>query len=363
MPKPQLRFRLLLPLLIGCGDGAPDDVIDPDTVPTEPGETDLVDTDAVDTDAPDTDPADTDPADTEPTDTDPTDTDPADTDPPATLYPAAVYDCSLPLPSPPFTWREVRGVETTEDIAFDTQGNLIGSVLNGPIAAWRRNGNRTLVAAPGETRGLDLLPDGRLIVSDPDLGVLNAIDITTGAITLHAILDVGMAGIDVDADGWVYASSISRIPASIYAVRPDGDFWRFSEIGPDSQGYGVALSPDELRLYSSRYNAAEIWVSDRQPGGAFGAATRWTTGTGVGFAGMVTDTCGNLYAMDAFRCDVWRFDPTTGAGEVIFSGRRGLYCANLAFGRGLGGFGATQLYVSTYEAVIEIDYGVPGRPR
>jgi sugar lactone lactonase YvrE len=324
------------------------------TDPPEPAADPPVDTDPSDTD-PDTDP----PVDTDPPDTDP----PVDTDPPTTLYPPVTVDCAAPPLAPPLRSRALPGVETTEDIAFDTTGLLIGSAFSGPVVAFARDGSARVVAAPGETRGVDLLPDGRLLVSNPDDGTLVAIDLTTGALELRATLEVGVSGLDIDADGVVYVGNLSFLPGAFRAVAPDGSSERFTELTADSQSYGAGLSPDEQRLYLSRYNAGELWISDRGPDGRFGPATPWATADVLGFSGVVTDACGRVYTMDAFRCELWRFDPATAVGAPIFRGPRGAYCPNLAFGRGLGGFSATAVYVSTYAEVIEVEVGAAGRPR
>lgn len=283
---------------------------------------------------------------------------------PTALYPPIEVDCAVPPPPGPFDSRTLPGIRSTEDLAFDTEGSLVAGEFYGPLVAYARDGTRRVVADPDETRGIDVLPDGRLLVSDPDTGTLLAIDGATGSTVVLAALDRGLSGLDVDTDGTVYLGNLSFIDGRFYAVAADGTSERFADVGYGAQSYGTALSPDEQRLYLTRYNAAEIWVSDRGPTGAFGDATLWASGQPVGgWSGAVTDACGRVYVMDAFTCAVWRFDPVTAEGELLFQGPRRWYCANLAFGRGLGGFGATQLYVSTYEEVIEIDVGVPGRPR
>jgi hypothetical protein len=78
---------------------------------------------------------------------------------------------------------------------------------------------------------------------------------------------------------------------------------------------------------------------------------------------MVTDACGNVYAIDAFTCAVWRYTPAGDEERLIDLALPGGYCPSLAFGRGLGGWDAYRLYVSTYDEVVELDVGVPGRPR
>ncbi|MEZ4237048.1 MAG: hypothetical protein R3F59_13020 [Myxococcota bacterium] len=68
--------------------------------------------------------------------------------------------------------------------------------------------------------------------------------------------------------------------------------------------------------------------------------------------------------MQSFGCRLYRVDPA-GAVELLIDLDTGpaSSCPNLAFGRTLGGWDPYKLYVSTYGDLVELDVGVPGRPR
>lgn len=281
--------------------------------------------------------------------------------PPAGLYPPAPYDCAGGVPPGPPTARVVDGVETTEDLAFDTEGWLVSSDFSQNLLRWSPDGTPTVFsAATGETRGIDVLNDGDLVFSNPDLGRLYRVAAATG--TVSELVELGVpsaSGIDVAHDGTLLVGELNGFAA---IVDPAGVVHPFDRL--PSQGYGAAFSVDETRGYLSSYGDT-IYVTDRSPDGTWSQPEVWVEGlTTSTLSGLVVDACDNVYAISSFTCQLWRITPE-GVAERLASIAAGptSSCPNLAFGRGLGGWDAYQLYVSTYGEVVELDVGVPGRPR
>lgn len=284
-------------------------------------------------------------------------------DPPTHLYPDAPYDCSAGVPSPPFEWSIVSGVTTTEDFAFDGEGYLVASDSAGTLLRWTPDASmQVLSPAAGESRGIDLLPDADLVFSNPDTGQIQRVSANAGVVSLYTSTMQGASGIDVAADGSVAVGDLNGY-ISIYDG-PTGQLVSWGRVA--SQLYGAAFSPDESGVYFASYSPTEpsIYVTDRADDGTWPEPTVWTDFSTLSLAGLAVDACGNLYAMNAFDCALWRFDPE-GQEELLLDlpVLPGGYCPALAFGRGLGGWDSETLYVSTYDEVVAVAIGVPGRPR
>lgn len=278
------------------------------------------------------------------------------------LYPLVPYDCAAGVPPGPFTPGPVVGVRTTEDFAIDPAGWLYASDSNQNLVRFSSDGTgEVFVPSFADTRGLDLLPDGGLVLSNETVAQLTRVDLATRASTSLAPIGSSPSAIDVASDGTVYVGDLAT--GRVYEVAPDGtvrDLW--SSSGPFVQTYGIVLSLDERTLFVSQYNGATVFRLRKGDDGAWGPAEPWVEMPVSALGGMVLDACDNVYLVATARCDVFRLSPDA-VVEQIADNIPGPYCANLAFGRDVGGWDPYALYVSTYDVVAKLDIGVPGRPR
>lgn len=331
----------VLYLVLGCAEPEP---AAPE--PTVPADTDVV-PDDTDTTPPTTPP--------EPTDTD---------TPPVTtglLYPPAPYDCAAGVLPGPLAWRYVEGVTTTEDLAFDTEGWLVASDAYHNLQRFAPDGTREILSpGVGENRGIDVLPDGDVVFTNPITGEVNRVA-STGAVSRYTGVPSGVSGIDVAADGTVALGDLGGWPHVADGAGGVTDWGRLL-----LQGYGTAFSADEERIWFASGASSEpaIYVTERAADGSWPEPVPWARFSAFGLSGLATDACDNLYAMEAVGCRLWRFDPD-GNEELLLDLpiENFGFCPALAFGRGLGGWDAYKLYVSTYDVLVEVDVGVPGRPR
>lgn len=279
---------------------------------------------------------------------------------PSSLYPPVPYDCSQGVSPGPPAVRRVDGVLSTEDFAFDTEGWLVSADFSQNLVRWAQDGTSSVFSpGAGETRGVDVLPDRDLVFSNPDVGRLFRVDRETGGVSLLVDLTTPSAsGLDVAQDGTMVVADLNGYA---FVVDPDGTVHRFDHL--PSQAYGAAFSLDESRAYYSSYGSV-IYTSDHQDDGSWSAPVEWVDLPSSTLSGMVVDACDNLYVVSSYTCEVWRMAPD-GTAELLVDLQTGpsSACPNLAFGRGLGGWDPYRLYVSTYGEVVELDVGVPGRPR
>jgi hypothetical protein len=92
---------------------------------------------------------------------------------------------------------------------------------------------------------------------------------------------------------------------------------------------------------------------DCQPGGGGGG------GPG-GIDGMGVDACGNVYAAEFTNGNVWRMDPE-GTIDLLVS-LPSSWIPNIKWGRGVGGFSRTVMYVADRDqaSLFAVDVQVPG---
>jgi sugar lactone lactonase YvrE len=277
------------------------------------------------------------------------------------LFPLVPFDCDQPLPPGPLPVSFVSGVLTTEDFTIDPAGWLVASDWEQNLLRFDPAGNGTVfVPNAAETRGIEVLPDGDLVISDDITGQIVRVA-TDGTITPIGSAGNGPTAIDVASDGTVYVGDLN---GGFYEILPDGTVTDLGPLRTDSfaQTYGVALSIDEQTLYASQYNGNGVYRLMRE-GDGWGESQPWVTVDGNGLAGMAVDACENLYVIASFGCRIFRVTP---AGEVELLAELDVpddYCPNLGFGRDVGGWDPFTLYVSTYHTLAALPVGVPGKPR
>jgi DNA-binding beta-propeller fold protein YncE len=336
-----LRTSLLWVGLSACVTTSATDV---DTHPADTeasNETDLVeDTELLD--------------DTEVLDTEVVDTETSDTD-----VPFDELSCDN-LAEAPLTGVWLRYTPACEDFTFDGDGNHVAVAGSGLVSYTAKAPNSTTQEGPripGSARGTRFLPNGHLLVADPDSGTVWRM-VPGGGRELAASI-AQPNGIVVGADGTAFISSSIGI-----VHRIDGATGVHTELIDVSVSTdGIALSPDEDILYvNTEFGGVKSFTlgPNDEPGPVLDFA-QIPTGLSL-LDGMTTDMCGNLY-VTVMSGKVWRVTPD-GDAELLITVPGGLFSITpaLNFGSGHGGWSRTSLYITSFTGgVYEVEIGVPGR--
>lgn len=277
---------------------------------------------------------------------------------PATL----VYDCAN-LPQGPFPLEKIPGAVASEDIAFDNQGNLVGS--NNTALFKTKAGAKAKLWIPGvnQRAGMRYLPDGKLAVCDDKLGRILVFD-EDGS---QKVLVQGLAypnGITTDLKGF------------IYVTEHDGS--RVLRIHPYTGAYtvltnqiknpnGIIFNPDFTHLYIGSFGSGYIYKLALSPTGVPGKLVKWASPIGPGglLDGIAVDACGNVYVCEYGATDIWRIPASGGAAVKIIDGdTKETYLPNLQWGGGKG-WDPMSIYIPDgwKIGVWRVQLGVPSAPR
>jgi gluconolactonase len=209
--------------------------------------------------------------------------------------------------------------------------------------------------------GLAFDPQGRLLVAERETRRITRTE-TDGTVTTIAESFEGVPLNDpndlaVRSDGTIYFTD------PLYADHPtELDFHGVFRIAPDGtltaerrgaiaeQPNGIALSPDETRLYVANWADDLVWVFDVAADGALSEARTFAD---VGYQpdGMAVDDAGNLFVTTADGIQVYAPDGTLwGVIDVPE------YPANVAF----GGADGRTLYITATRSVFRVQLANPG---
>lgn len=263
------------------------------------------------------------------------------------------------LPAGPLAAEAVPGAVAWEDLAFDADGALVGSDGTALFRTYAGSRARVWVAGLGNRAGLRFLPDGRLAVADDALGRILLVEPTGVWRTLVQGLSYPN-GLAVGPDGRLYVTEhdggrVLRVDPATGAVATVAS-------GLDRPN-GIAFSADGGRLYVSLFREGCIVAIDAPQSDAPGAPATWSCPAGEGalIDGLGVDACGNVYACDYARADIWRIPPSGRDPVRIVDGDPGqVYLPNLQWGAGAG-WDASSIYVpdGLARGVWRIRVGVP----
>jgi hypothetical protein len=272
-------------------------------------------------------------------------------------------DCQN-LPTGPFLLTKLSGPIASEDLAFDQDGNVVGS-NDKAIFKTPYNGSPQLFVPDIEFRAaMRYLPNGHLIVCSDKTGELLRID-EQG--TRHVVMSnlSYPNGLEVDLKGYVYFSEQST--STVRRVNPfDGEATVIAKV---SQCNGLAFSPDYTTLYIDGFSGeGVIYALSISPDGVPGKLIPWATSVGTGMLdGMGVDACGNLYVADYNQTVIYRISPDGKHQDIVIDGSviDGTYLPNMQWGSGIGGWDPTHLYFPDgwKKGVFEVDIGVPSKPK
>lgn len=269
------------------------------------------------------------------------------------------------IPSGPFELVKMKGVIASEDLAFDSDGYVVGSD-NKAIFKSDPAGNSHVFSPDMKFRsGLAMLPSGWLVVNDNTLGRLVKIDPEGVQYTLLAGLKYPN-GIAIDMQGYIYVTEEDA--NRVIRVHPYSGEYTVIAAGI-SHPNGICFNTDHTGLYIGTFGGGG-WVHymSISPDGKPGKLIKWgdMTDTKQLLDGIAVDYCGNVYVCEYGETEVYRFSPDGQKREKIVDATElGTYLPNLRFGAGPG-WNPTSLYApdgwNPKDGVWRIDIGVPAPP-
>ncbi|MEQ1508649.1 MAG: hypothetical protein ABMB14_40855, partial [Myxococcota bacterium] len=272
------------------------------------------------------------------------------------------------LPAGPFEGFTTSVVHTEEDFDFDKLGYLL-TQDNTSLAAFERTGASHLVSPNigSDAAGIRSLPNGDVVVAQPDTGALRKVTYDTGATTTVLGGIVFPNGLEVGVDGYVYSTEYTRNGLVRQIDVESGDITVIAELDYPNN---LALSPDEQVLYLVVSEGplggagSDVVALDRGADGAWGPDARPVGSSPDQLGGITTDTCGNVYVVAIGTGQLVRIEVATGAMTTIAqlpSGGLVSQYSSLRFGAGIGAWGRTELFVTNRVSLTVFDVGVEGR--
>ncbi len=277
------------------------------------------------------------------------------------------YDCSN-LQSPVVT--ELVWPKASVDIAFDSEGYLVGSNTNAVFKTEKGSQATLFVPAVKGRAGLRYLPNGNLVLVQEELGVIRKI-YPDGT---HDVLTTGLHnpyGIAVDMDGMLFVADDTRV------LRVD----------PESGAQKAVISPmpNSARMltfdkdYDGLFIGGESDIIYRAPidgEGNVGTPSAWGTiplddaggisDLGAYIDGLGVDACGNVYVAEVGTDALYRIPAQGGEGEVFIDWGMDRYGHGIEWGSGIGGWDTHSIFLpQPYDnnTVVEVEIGVPSKPR
>lgn len=264
---------------------------------------------------------------------------------------------ALPATGSSVNWR------SSEDFTFDGEGNLWGiSLEDMALHKITKDGTRTVVKPNVSSwgRGIRFLPNGDLVVAEPDSGSLLRIK-PDGASTVILGNISEPNGVAIHPNGMVYLTSENGI---LYRIDPDSGFNTHIVNGGPSLD-GITFSPDYRTLYYNTEGGRVFTMPVDEDGVPEGGGQTFVDLPEIEILdGMSMDECGNLYVVEMTGI-VWRVTPEKVVEKALEIGNGmfgGAFIAALNFGSGVGGWDAKSLYVMDLMGKIyEVPMGVRGK--
>ena len=282
---------------------------------------------------------------------------PVDTGPPP-----PDFDCDS-VPSGPFFLSKLDGPIASEDLAFDTQGNVVAGNDKAIFKSAYNEPPKVFVPNMKFRAGMRFLPNGHLVVCDNVKGELVRIDPSGVKYTLMSGLSYPN-GLTVDMKGWVYFTEHdANVVWRVHPFTGEATVLTTQISNPN----GLAFSPDYKTLYIDGFNGNPIIYSmSISADGVPGKLVHWTS-VGTGWHdGMGVDICGNVYVADYNQTVIYRISPDGQNKELLIDGKSfsNAYLPNLQWGSGIGGWDPLSIYMPDgwNKGVFEVKIGVPGAP-
>ena len=281
-----------------------------------------------------------------------------------TIPDAPAFDCATAPPGP-YKVRTLNGPICSEDLAFDGEGNLVGSDMQ-HIYKSTKAGNATLTVPNIPFRaGLRLLSTGEIVLANDTTGSLDRIDIDGTRTTVLSDLRYPN-GLEVGPDDMVYltehdARKVRRIDpwTGEYTVLSDGVI---------SSPNGVAFNEDFTALYIAGFSGAKkiYKLPMNEDGTPAGELEIWAEDVGTGWLdGIGVDVCGNVYIADYNRSQILRYDKDGNYVDTPIN-MQGTwnYLPNMQWGSGMGDWNENWAYFPegwSASQMYELELGIPSK--
>jgi hypothetical protein len=269
------------------------------------------------------------------------------------------WNCAA-LPSVPLALGSWDGAIAYQDVAFDDQGDLIGG---DDFQVYRTQQNaepQTISDKSLSPKGLEVLDNGDILVAGIWQNELYRVD-AAGFVEVVLGLQSPNA-LDRGPDGEVYLTEWSG--GTIRRVDP---YTGANEVllSGLTLPNGLTLSLEGDAVFFNTAFTGDVYRLELLPDGAPGDVLQLFSGLGSGqLDGMDVDACGNVYVVDNEGA-IFRFAPD-GSALITLHETDGFHPTSLAWGRGLGGWGDTSLYLAGAWtdgtlSVPEVEIGVAGK--
>lgn len=271
-------------------------------------------------------------------------------------------DCDA-LPQGPLPYTIKVGPRTSEDLAFDDLGNVVGAQEgNLFLSPFDDDPSLWVPGAGGFIAGLRATSTGMIVYADVSSATLFRI---AGGVKEPILGGLEYPnGMDVDLDGFIYVAeqSASRVR------RVDPVTGEFTIVAEDlDNANGVSFSPDYQTLYVGSFGGGTITAVHLNPDMSTDSVELFRSGIGSGaLDGMAVDACGNVYVCEFGPATVWRISPDGATiAPLVELGADTGWIPNLQWGSGIGGWDRETLYVVDFSAdrLFEVQVGVTDKPR
>ena len=255
--------------------------------------------------------------------------------------------------------REVDGARGYHDVAFDSDGNILGSDNSSLKKTTYEGDSSVWVPNMGYVEQMDWLPDGDLVVSEGTTGQLVRVSPEGARSTLTS--DLWAYEVMVAPDGNIYTAN----NGSVVRVDPETGDKEVLLPGVSGGARVLAFDLDYSRMFIGTLSGIRLYVVDvdenLEPSGkveVFGV------GPGKSYHdGLALDVCGNIYVAVYADRSLYRVTPD-GEVSLYWDASPSNYGHGLKWGTGSSGWREDALYMPLpygNNKVIEVVIGVPGR--
>jgi len=286
-----------------------------------------------------------------------------------TAPPLPTFDCRT-VPVEPVSTREVPGASGYHDLAFTTDGRVIGSNrLNRDLMVADDQGNASvLVPQVGTVEQMVWLPDGDLAVASADDGILR-VSANGGRVPIHA--DIRPYGLILGPDEMLYAADQARV-LRVDPVSGAAEVLLDEGALPRGAPRVIAFDLAYERLFIGTFGGSRgrIYVVDLDSSYTpVSEPEVFVSGVGSGgyHDAIGVDICGYLYVPDYTSSTLWRITPNASIVQA-FEVSPGLvssdYPHGITWGNGVSTWREDALYLPMpYRGnkVRELVIGVPSR--
>ena len=269
------------------------------------------------------------------------------------------WDCDA-LPSAPLAIEELVGPTGYHDVAFDTEGHIVG--CDG------YNLMRTTISGPPEVfvvglsyvQGMDYLPDGDLVAATSSYGLARITP--TGTITTIVPSFSYLYGVTVGPDGMIYCADNTNL----YRVDPaDGTY---DVIASGIGARGLDFSPDLTRMYitsGSGYGYVYVAYLDDELN-LIDSPSLFATisGGGTYLDGIRVDACDNLWIPNYNTSNLYRISSEGVVSTYFDWPDLTNYGHGIKWGSGVGGWDDMSIFMpQPYggNGVVRFEVGVHWR--